>query len=341
MINKNKTASVLILTLWIVSFLTVFVVSLGYNVSGQLHLASHIQGRLKAYYLANAGIELAKTRFGMDETPKYTCLNEEWSNNEEFFKEVPFGDGHITVSYQLNGEVFDDELAQESAVYGLMDESSRININKAPLQIIKNLIERTGEVDTEEISDIANAILDWRDRDVIVSPGGAENEYYEGLEEPYPCKDGDFQVAQELLLVKGMTPGIFLKIADIITVYGEGKVNINTANQRTFCALGLSSDLADRVVEFRRGEDGIDGTEDDYVFNTVAEIRNIGPLFTEEAMEINSIVSLNALTVQSNVFRINSTGRIEKSSYSLQRSIVSVIEILQKEGPKTLYWHEY
>ena len=341
MIIKTRTASILILTLWMLSFLTIFVVSLGYNVSGQLRLAGHIQDRLKTYYLAKAGVERAIIRFIMDETPNYTSLNEQWSNDEDFFKDTPLGDGTITVSYRLDDEFTDDELAQELTVYGLMDENSRININKAPLKILKSLIARADEVETEEVDDIANAILDWRDKDVIVSPGGAESEYYEGLESPYPCKNDDFQILEELLLVKGVTPAIFLSISGIITVYGEGKININTANWRTFCALGLSDELAGRIVEFRRGEDGIEGTEDDNIFNTVAEIRNIGSLFTEEAQEINSIVSLNALTVQSNVFRINSTAGVEKGSYSMHSSIVSVVEILQNESPKTLYWHEY
>lgn len=57
---------------------------------------------------------------------------------------------------------------------------------------------------------------------------------------------------------------------------GEGKVNINTAPWRTPYALGLSKELAKRVVEFRRGDDEIDGTEDDNVFETVAGIRDRG-----------------------------------------------------------------
>jgi len=338
---KTKTASILILTLWMLSFMTIFTVSLAYNVSGQLHLASHIQDRLKMHYLAKAGIERATIRFDMDVTPDCTNLNEEWSNSEDFFKEIPFGDGYITVSCQLDIGVIDDEVTQGSTLYGLMDEKSRININEVPLQILKNMLENTGEVETEEAADIANAIIDWRDIDIIVSPGGAENNYYEGLDLPYPCKNGDFQIAEELLLVKGITPFIFSKIVDIITVYGKGKVNINTASWRTLHALGLSIELAKRIVEFRRGNDEIDGTEDDNIFKTVAEVRNIGPLFTEESQEINSIVSLNALTVKSDVFRINSTASIKRGDRNLQADITCVVKMLQNENPKILYWHEY
>ncbi len=337
---KTRTASILILTLWMLGFMTIFTIGLANNVSGQLRLASHIQDRLKMYYLAKAGIERATIKFEMDETPNYTSLNEEWSNSEDFFKEIPFGDGYITVSYQLKNEAADEQTGEKPTLYGLMDESSKININKAPLQILKNMLENIGGVETEEIADVANAIIDWRDIDVIVSPGGAENEYYEGLKAPYPCKNGDFQILEELLLVKGVTPDIFSKIADTITIYSEGKVNINTADWQTFHALGLSSELAERIVQFRRGRDEIDGTEDDNIFNTVAEIRNIGPLFTEESVEINSVVSLDALTVKSNVFRINSTGILKKGGRDLRMDITCVVKMLPNKNPETLYWHE-
>jgi len=337
---KTRTASILILTLWMLSFMAIFSIGLAHNVSGQLRLASHVQDRLKMYYLAKAGIERATIKFEMDETPNYTSLNEEWANSKDFFKETPCGDGYITVSYQLKNAVTDEETAEEPIFYGLMDESSKININKAPLQVLKNMLENVGEVETEEVADIANAIIDWRDIDVIVSPNGAENEYYEGLKRPYPCKNDDFQIPEELLLVKGMTPDIFSKIADTITIYGEGKVNINTAGWKTFHALGLSSELAQRVVQFRSGRDEIDGTEDDNIFNTVAEIRNIGPLFTEEAVEINSITSLNTLTVKSNVFRINSTGILKKGGRDLRMDITCVVKLSQNKNPETLYWHE-
>lgn len=320
--------------------MTIFTVGLAYNVSGQLRLASHLQDRLKVYYLAKAGIECATIKSEMDETPNYTSLNEDWSNSEDFFKEMPFGDGFITVSYKLDRGVIDDKVVEEATLYGLMDEGSRININKAPLQILKNMLENVGEVETEEAADIANAIIDWRDIDIIVSPGGAEKGYYEGLEVPYSSKNDDFQILEELLLVKGMTSDIFLKIADVITIYSEGKVNINTADWKTFYALGLSSELAERIAQFRRGGDEIDGTEDDNIFKTVAEIRNIGPLFTEESEEINSIVSANALTVKSNVFRINSTGSIKKGDRNLRTDITCVVKMLQNENPEILYWHE-
>ncbi len=325
-----KKGSVLILTLWTLSFLTIFAIGVGSNVSGQLHLASHLQDRLKMYGLAKAGIEKAIIELAADENPDYDSFNEKQSLAEALFKEIALGDGYVSVSYQL----------EEETLYGPRDESSRININKAPLQILKSMLENIGEVETEEAADIAHAIVDWRDIDVLLSPGGAENEHYQSLELPYPCKNADFQIPEELLLVKGMTPEIYSKIADVITIYGRGGVNINTADGRTLQALGLNADLAERIVEFRRGSDGVEGTEDDNIFKTVGEIRNIGPLFTKESEEINRLTSLNALTVKSDVFRISSAGILKVGSRTLQRNITCVVQRAEGKDPRILYWHE-
>jgi len=316
---KQEKASILVLTLWVLSFLSIFAIGLSRNVSSQLYFASHLQDRLRMYYLASAGIERAIVELQADEEAAYDSLNEKWASSEEF-KEIPLAAGYISLY--------------------IKDEAGKININKAPLSILQNMLENAAGVKPDEAEDIANAIVDWRDIDIIVSPGGAEDDYYRHLEAPYPCKNGEFQIPEEVLLVKGMTPLIFSKIAGIITVYSEGEVNVNTAEADVLHALGLSSELAERVVKFRRGSDEIDGTEDDNIFKTPAEIRNIGPLFTKESEEMNQVISSKVLSVKSNVFRIFSSGIFKKGNRNLQNSIIYVVQRSTGEPPRMLYWHE-
>ena len=340
-----KKGSILILTLWTLSFLTIFAVTLSSRVSAQLRLASHLQDRLKAYYLANAGIEAAIVELAADKTLDYDSLNETWANNEEFFKEAPLGGGYITLSYVMAGEVEVEEGEEDESgeveqvtLYGVMDESSRININKVSADILEILLKRVGGLDSDDARKIANAIVDWRDKDIIVSPDGAESGHYEGLKAPYECKNGEFQAMEELLLVKGMTPEIFSKLQKVITIYGEGKVNINTVDANTLYGLGLDMRLIERIAEFRRGSDGEMGTDDDNIFKTIGELENIGPLFTEESTQLSYI--LDMLAVKSDVFRINSFGIFETSQRDYQRNIVCVVERQEKDPPKILYWRE-
>jgi DNA uptake protein ComE-like DNA-binding protein len=72
--------------------------------------------------------------------------------------------------------------------------------------------------------DVANAIIDWRDTDTNPQPGGAENEYYLGLPEPYAAKNDLFETVEELLMVRGITRDM---------LYGNG-TNVPVGQQSGF-----------------------------------------------------------------------------------------------------------
>ncbi|MCX5687605.1 MAG: type II secretion system protein GspK [Candidatus Omnitrophica bacterium] len=333
---KTKNGSILILTVWVLSFLTIFAIGIGSVVSSQLNLASYFKDRLTMYYLAKAGIERAIVELIMDKSKTYDTLNEDLTNNESFFKEIPLDMGYFSVSYHLK-----DKAGVDEVFYGAEDETSKININYAPVGALTSLLKTIGEIDEGGATDIANAIIDWRDEDIAVSPRGAEDDYYKSLSLPYKCKNGKFQILEELLLVKGMTPELFSKIKDLITVYGEGKTNINTASFSIFLALGLSNDFAERMIKFRQASDEKDGTIDDNIFKSVEDMRNIGPLFTEESLALNRLISYDICTVKSDVFRITSSGVLKKDEgRELSRTITCVLRRKDEDRPKILYWHE-
>ncbi len=334
---KANSGSILIITLWVLSILTIYSIGIGCNISSQVNFASYFKNRLVMYYLAKAGIQRATAELFMDETINYDTLSDNYSNNKEIFKENLLESGHFTVSYDLK----DKDGEKTHILYGAMDEGSKININRVPKEALESLLKTLGEVEDIEASDIADAIVDWRDVDIFPSINGAEDDHYTSLDTPYECKDRDFEALEELLLVKGMTKDIFLKIKDAITIYGEGRVNINTASFSTFYALGGDESLAERIVEFRDGSDEIPGTEDDNIFETVEDLREIGPLFTEESIILNRLISLNVLSVISNVFRINSFGILKRGDNDLRRKIACVVKRKKEEQDfEILYWHE-
>ena len=142
------------------------------------------------------------------------------------------------------------------------------------------------------------------------------------------------------MLVKGMTPEIFSEIKGIITVYDTEKVNINTASFNCLYALGLNSSLCEQIIKFRQGSDGLSGTEDDFVFKAPIELMNIGSLFTEEATQINSLISKDILTVRSDIFRISSLGQLRNERGIRSREVICVLKRREDKRPKLLYWHE-
>jgi len=253
---KEKGA-ILITALWIVAILTIFAVSVGRQSAVSLKLTSYSVDKVQAFHLARAGIMrvLAEKSLEYKRNLSTTidAFNQKWANNEDLFKEHSLGNGSYTIGYIYPDETEDEE---EIILYGLMDEQSKVNINTASVNTLKNLI-LSFDIDEDDAEDIAAAIVDWRDEDdeITISEDdvfyGAEDEYYQGLSPAYHCKNLAFDSIYELILVRGMTQGIMNNITPYITVYGNGKTNINTASRRVLDSLfGPDySDLASKVVE--------------------------------------------------------------------------------------------
>ncbi len=81
--------------------------------------------------------------------------------------------------------------------FGLIDESSKLNLNTATAAMLEAFPFMTPE--------FAAAIVDWRDADSDVTDNGAEDDHYARLNPPYRCKNADFESVEELRLVAGAT----------------------------------------------------------------------------------------------------------------------------------------
>ncbi|MEM9944194.1 MAG: hypothetical protein AAF939_21745, partial [Planctomycetota bacterium] len=91
--------------------------------------------------------------------------------------------------------------------YGLIDESSKLNINA--LIYIDALYQNGRDIllglpDMNE--EIADAILDWLDADDDTRDYGTESAYYQSESPPYSAKNGPAGTINELLMVRGVTP---------------------------------------------------------------------------------------------------------------------------------------
>jgi type II secretory pathway component PulK len=103
----------------------------------------------------------------------------------------------------------DQQNVPTEPVFGLVDETSKLNLNTATSNMLLMLPRMTPE--------LAAAIIDWRDTDSNVSQGGAESETYLRRQPPYNCKNAPFDTVDELRLVMGM---------DLDLLYGED-ANLN------------------------------------------------------------------------------------------------------------------
>ena len=92
-------------------------------------------------------------------------------------------------------------------------------------------IEVDGQpLDTATAIEITDAVVDWLDADSEpTGNGGAEQNYYDSLEEPYPIGNRPMISVSELALVKGVTPYIYARLLPLVTAISpDSKLNINT-----------------------------------------------------------------------------------------------------------------
>lgn len=298
-------------------------------------LVGRLEERDQLRFINEAGVKktIVELQNAFQET--YDSLNDTWSNNVLVFKDTIIGEGKVNISYERANEI--TGIAETR--YGLVDENSKININTASMSVIERFFKSAIGLDEGEAQELAASIVDWRDSDseLSIPLGSAEDSYYRNLRYAYEAKDADFDVLDEVLLVKGMTEEIFTKIKDDMTIYGNGKVNINTAPRAVLLALGISSDIVDKIIHFRYGEDGILGTLDDGTFDTpanvVPKLSQATHLSDSDISQLSTIVDQN-LTTQSENFMIQSAAQLNN-----RKKTAMVTSVVNREG-KILYWQE-
>ncbi len=359
--NKKNSGIILIVVLWILVILTMLVLGLGRRTHVDLALTKYSVGQLKSKYIAVAGLISSINQIRIDTESQETSQFDDWNKcgidladgrtREELFRHVSFGEGSYEIGFlkSLDGE--EDGPLQK--YYGLGDEEGKINLNGLSVlggthRILAELVKLFG--DDEHLAEmIAVSAVDWMDGDQQTSDPalGAEDEYYMGLSQAYHCKNRAFDSIEELLLVRGMTKEIFAKIKPYLTVFpksGEIKINFNTAPKIVLKALFRSrtddiivpsqdaDSLSDIILNFRRGEDGIEGTTDDPIFFDDVDLgfrEKVGEKFL-----IYMTVAQQNRTKVSNHLTVNIEARDNQSS-----ARVFIKSVIRREDLAVVYWH--
>lgn len=332
---QSKKGSILFISLWTVCLLTIFSVVLGYQVRQKLTLAQRLDEKSKLHFIAQAGIMKAIAELKKEEQEAYDALGDTWSNNINVFKEMAIGDGKVDISYSY----MDEKTGIYQTRYGLVDEERKININKVKLPVLERFFRISVGLDETSAQELAACVIDWRDTDsqLSIPLGSAESLDYRNTQYPYEASNQDFEVLEEILLVKGMSQDIFEKIKDYVTIYGSGKVNINTASRLVLMALGLDGNIVDDIMSFRAGEDGVIATSDDKIFDAAANI--IPKLSQSYHLSVSELAQLSAVVDQYLV--TNSKNFMIKAVAELNNRRDSVeLNCVVNRGGNILYWRE-
>lgn len=287
---KDQKGIALIMVLWVMVLMAAMATEFSHSMRVEVTSTRNFKEELECDFLSESGIELAleeilgKADFQtVDEKGQLVFVRMKKKEGEKA-KDVP---GVITKEEEAGKEEAGKKeilkipprinipLGAGTVSYHIADEGSKININSASEEIFSKILEESGVQDEELRATIAASILDWIDPNDLHRLNGAEEEYYQGLEEPYACKNKPFDTLEELLLVKGMTPEIlfgtvyvkrheimgqedvFLEdgeklkgIYSLLTVQGSSSVNPNTASEGVLNIL-YPPDMVKKIIEKR------------------------------------------------------------------------------------------
>ncbi len=290
--TTNNRGISLIIVLWVMLLLTTIVTEFAYTMRVETDAARNFRDETSAYYIATAGIQMALNE--ISEGSDFVMID---GNGRLAFVKIEDGDiKPVEAKREL-------DLGEGRVAYSIYDEKGKININTASWETVETLLMLSG-VEKAQSDIIVDSIVDWGDVDHEHHLNGAESDYYISLPTPYEAKNGPMDAVEELLLVQGMNPRIFYGdgsvppefgtagiseapdltysgISNHLTVYGDGEININTADEKVLEAV-LGKGKADEVM-LRRNTEGFfelpayEGVVTSNVFSIIAsgEVRGI------------------------------------------------------------------
>ncbi|MBN2314098.1 MAG: type II secretion system minor pseudopilin GspK [Sedimentisphaerales bacterium] len=304
-INSKQGGFVIIVVLCMVMLLSVLLLGFHHKARADLLSVDHFRKSEQALHCARAGLQIAIAALQDRQADKLWL---DLLSGENTFH-VDEGKCSVTVSEEtgkLNVNVLKDKS-------GKLD---RANIDQV-LRLF-DLLNQQKNAQPKISYGLVSSMIDWIDRDDQVTSlpfirfgaKGAESSYYKKLKPSYACKNDLLETTEELLLVKGMTPEIYDRINDYITVYGDGKININFASALVLQSLSEEVDagLAQLIVDRRKLAP----------FGSVAELRELPGMRDSIYQTIRRTTTVKP---GSEHYQITSHGCVDE----LDRTVVAIV----------------
>ena len=331
--GECRKAMVLIVVVYIVAAYSMLAFALAFRSRINIKETQLLTERLQQDKIALAACAQARSILEADDHT-IDCLDEPW-----------FGWHELVPPETADQSIRPDEGSWQ-VNWRLIDESAKINVNLVPADLLLEL---------ECLDEAAVAsILDWIDEDDVPNPDGAENDFYSSLEAPYSCKNGPIDNIEELLLVKGISLEIYygsnldegdsylsetgtdtaefidevpqngtLGLCDLLTVYGDGRININTASKQVLDTLPILSDAAiSEIISMQKGTLR--------KFSSMDDIQNNDNFNAADILLLAQIAKFN-----SNHFQLHI--KVRKKERSFWCEYMATIE-RQEENTRILSW---
>jgi len=320
--NMNRKGSVLILTLIIVTFLSALALQLSHSMRSKNRMVRTYQKDIVSLHIARGAVGKVLNAIERDKAEnELDYLGEDWM--AKFMR-----DEHAP-------KVLEWRDAQNRVIgkyaVRITDESAKININTAELDNLKLFLDTFKGVGS---TDLARNIINYRD-------GKGKNKVYYSI--------------HELLLLRGIDKDMFLGedanengyadmvedrkgfmpevgrysrsvepgLKDHVTVWTDGKININTAPLSVLLSIpGVDKEIADELIKQRKQKP----------FALMDDIQAISSIPAKTFVEI-----VRWANIRSDWFKVVVTAKAENSDHN--KVIVAFID-RSGDRAKIKYWRE-
>jgi len=320
----------LLIVMCAIFVLSILAAGMAFSMKVESRLAVRSDTNQRLVWLGRSGVELARWVLAQEAgLQPFDSLNQIWAGGTGSIRETNSALAGIDLS---NYQIGDGTVSVK-----ITDLERFANINTAGTPEIQQALTIMG-VDAGDMSVVSDSIQDWVQPGDAPRVAGAKNDYYQGLNPPYICKEAPMDDITELLLVKGIWdhPEIFwggvasnhpgpafqhhlgfgnsgeapnypFGLVDLFTPFSSGKININTANANVLHLLpGMDKDdtAVDSILKYRAGPDGVEGDEDDTPFQNPNQLSAAG-VNPALAAQMGRICDVHSTT-----FKVTVTARI-------------------------------
>jgi general secretion pathway protein K len=242
-LTVKEEGSVLLLVILILTLISVLVLSWAQEWRTELKLASNFGEAHKCQRLAEAGIYYALGKMMTAQTGESAGLRAINPQSREASGDLWLGD------QRPHGLELPDGMVEVK----IADEGGKINLNKAPEELLQNFFMALG-VPEVKIRTMVDSIQDWRTSGNYPRPYGAKSAYYLSLDPPYVAKNGKFETVEELAWVRGFEASPLIpRLSRCLTVQNTSTgINLNTAPLEVLLAVGFTREAAQNIITARQ-----------------------------------------------------------------------------------------
>jgi general secretion pathway protein K len=296
--TNKRSGATLMLALWALFLLSAMVIAWALDIDSRLTLSGNASRVVEAEAMAASGAEVA---LSPTVEAGSSALHGSLGRNQTYEARITGEGGRLNLNWIVAGE------------------------NPQRLELLRRYLEVKG-VDINERDRMVDCLLDYIDPDDLPRLNGAESE------PGYQPKNSLLQRIDELKLVKGWEKFTAQANWDAdFTLYSTGPVDLISASRDVLLSLpGFNEQIADRYLEYRRGTDQIDGTEDDPTFDSLDQVRLALGFTPEQFAQLSALVGF-----KDQVVRVVSVGK----SGDAKRTVEMIIR--KTTQPQMIRWKEY